>query len=243
MKAVRKHKKASRITLSDVRAPAVVNINGLELSIDGEGNAVIKGSGDITLITDGAVTAQGYAVDTNENGEVKLHPLQEGDELQADPSIHRSHPTECSIGDQLPDGWVIAGISPDTGTVFSVEPEDQGLMGYHTWHAGVEHVETLRSEGHRSKDARLPSRKELNVIYNEIVEAGRNNNAKMNVNDHSPYGKYWSSKSAAARSPDEEEQAWLQYFSDGNRVADVKENECARVRCVRSEPNITLKPR
>ena len=140
-----------------------------------------------------------------------------------------------SIGDTLPDGWVVGGTSPTTGKIFSVEPVAGALDRYQTWHTGEDRAKTLLAEGH--ENARQPDMAELNVLYNDVVRADRNQNAQLNTRGSSPFGIYWSSEAHPAN-PD---IARVQYFGDGCcRGASYKDNAIARVRCVRDEPGLTL---
>jgi|GEM_PF-1540118 len=143
-----------------------------------------------------------------------------------------------NIGDVLPDGWVVGPRSPKTGIVMALEPVSGALDGYKTWHQGEDHAKELREQGHAN--ARQPSadnnNDELNAIYNGVVKAGRNGNAKLNTSGSLPYGRYWSGTS----DPDGRDYARMQYFDDGNRSWDVKDDASARVRCVRDEPGLTL---
>lgn len=143
-----------------------------------------------------------------------------------------------NIGDALPDGWVVGPRSPKTGIVMSLEPVAGALDGYKTWHQGQDHAAELRGQGHAN--ARQPSADgnsdELNAIYNDVVKAGRNGNAKLNTSGSSPFGEYWSSTTH----PVIRASARMQYFGDGDRHWDFKDGACARVRCVRDEPGLTL---
>lgn len=143
-----------------------------------------------------------------------------------------------NIGDVLPDGWVVGPRSPKTGIVMAIEPVSGALNGYKTWHQGEDHAKELREQGHAN--ARQPNadnnNDELNAIYNGVVKAGRNGNAKLNTSGSTPYGHYWS----GTTSPRYRDGARMQYFDDGGRYWDFKANAYARVRCVRDEPGLTL---
>lgn len=143
-----------------------------------------------------------------------------------------------NIGDVLPDGWVVGPRSPKTGIVMAIEPVSGALDGYKTWHQGEDHAKELREQGHAN--ARQPSANnnndELNAIYNEVVKAGRNGNAKLNTSGYYPYGGYWSGKML----PDDRGDAPVQCFGGGGRFWGFKGDAYARVRCVRDEPGLTL---
>jgi len=127
-----------------------------------------------------------------------------------------------NIGDVLPDGWVVGPVSPETGIVMAIEPAENALDGYQTWYAGEDHaVKLLHDQGHAN--ARQPTDTELNTIYNEVVEAGRNDNTEFdNTSDSNLYGAYrsgmyWSSTLAPDLSlPD---LARIRFFNDGGRRA------------------------
>lgn len=142
----------------------------------------------------------------------------------------------CKIGEKLPDGWVVMGISPDTGTVFSAEPSSSALQRHQTWHAGEEHAKQLEKEGH--KNARQPSLRELRTIFEDVVRAGRNTNAQLLVGSRKR-STYWSNAShwegmdfSALRNIDAEgagQESW------------VKQSEAqAYVRCIRDEPSLKI---
>lgn len=143
-----------------------------------------------------------------------------------------------NIGDVLPDGWVVGPRSPKTGIVMAIEPVSGALDGYKTWHQGQVHAAELRDQGHAN--ARQPSadnnNDELNAIYNDVVKAGRNGNAKLNRSGSNRYGIYWSGTTNT--NPGHWDHARVQYF--GWYVWYVKAEACALVRCVRDEPGVTL---
>ena len=219
------HKKVRKkhIDMGGAFGPVSINVNGLEISVDAKGNA--------TIITDGTVTAYGRNIIAHSDN-VTIKPVTEtGSKGALETSMD---PQACNIGDKLPDGWIIMGVSPDTGEVFSAEPEANVLDGYQTWHKGEERAKDLRDAGH--KNARQASKEELSVIYNDVVKAGCNDNAKFNTSGSFPYGIYWSS----TQGRDGPDFAWVQYLDDGHRLWLHKDDACARVRCVRDEPGLKL---
>lgn len=135
------------------------------------------------------------------------------------------------IGQKLPDGWVVMGVSPDTGKVFSAEPAGHALSGHRTWHEGETHANALRQAGH--DDARQPTEKELQVIYNEVAKAKRNTDAQLET-DHESY--YWAS-TPGRKNP---QNAVTQILVDGNRFWVNKGGTYAHVRCVRNEAKLKL---
>lgn len=206
--------------------PVSIGINGLEISVDEQGNA--------TIITNGTITAHGKSIIAHSDN-VKIKPATETSAEEA--SETPLDPKTFNIGDELPDGWVIMGISPDTGEVFSAEPEADALDGYQTWYKGYERAKYLRDAG--NKGARQPSKEELSVIYNDVVKAGRNDNAKFNTSGSFPCGKYWSS-SLVQDHRGIPCFARFQYLGDGSRSWDRKGDTDARVRCIRDEPGLKI---
>ncbi len=143
-----------------------------------------------------------------------------------------------NIGDVLPDGWVVGPCSPKTGIVMALEPVAGALDGYKTWHEGEKHATALCSQGHAN--ARQPcaddDNDELNVIYNEVVKAGRNGNAKLNTSGSDLEDKYWSGTTV----PGNPRHARVRYLDDGFSLANYTDAAHARVRCVRDEPGLKL---
>lgn len=139
-----------------------------------------------------------------------------------------------NIGDVLPDGWVVMGLSKDTGMPFSCEPEEGALDGYQTWYTGEDHAVKLRDAG--NQNARQPTDEELNTIWKDVVKAGRNDNAKLNTDGSRPHGRYWSSTS----DPHDSDFARIQYLGAGPRDCHDKAGWDARVRVVRDEPGLKL---
>lgn len=159
---------------------------------------------------------------------MRLVPVEEQDNTQ---TVTKE---AYNIGDVLPDGWVVMGLSKDTGMPFSCEPEEGALDGYQTWYTGEEHAVKLRDAG--NQNARQPTDKELNTIWEDVVKAGRNDNAKLNTNGSTPYGSYWSS----TPDPRHSDGARVQYLDDGYRNWHYKDHRSARVRVVRDEPGLKL---
>jgi len=182
---------------------------------------------DVTIITGGTVQLKAPATEqTNEKG-----------------VIHTSVDTRAyNIGDVLPDGWIVGPVSPDTGIVMAIEPVAGALDGLHLWHKGRDHAAELRGKGHAN--ARQPTTKELNAIYNDVVKAGRNDHAQFNTRNHCPHGVYWT----CMLHQDHRELRRVQYFSNGRQdwhykdrtQGTIYEKYHARVRCVRDEPGLKI---
>lgn len=130
------------------------------------------------------------------------------------------------IGDILPDGWVIAGVSPETNKVFSIEPPKVALKGLKNWWQGEEHAERLRAKGHNN--ARQPSESELQILYNDRVQ-------KAFPDCYFGF-MYWSSTT----DPDFPHHARVRHFEETARRLEAKIFDKALVCCVRDEPQLRL---
>jgi hypothetical protein len=117
----------------------------------------------------------------------------------------------------MPDGTVYAGISPDTHEHMYATPNDAPLT--YTFDQAKEYATKLGGHGH--KDWRVPTKGELNVIF-------QNRDAIGGFNDSGSYpaGWYWSS------SQDDGYDGWAQRFSDGVQGGDA-EDHVSSLRCVR----------
>jgi hypothetical protein len=94
-----------------------------------------------------------------------LEKSAEGALVAATDGVGRLMPPEkatLEIGDRPRDkeGWIYAGVSPDTGEDMFVAPEDSGIM---TFAEAEKAVEELREQG---IDARIPSQGELSMAFN-----------------------------------------------------------------------------
>jgi len=126
-------------------------------------------------------------------------------------------PAEPQIGDRMPDGTVLAGRSPDTGKPMYAMLQDAPLT--YTFNEATAYAKELVAGGHR--DWRVPTQKELNVLFNNRAAIGG-----FNLTSSNPIAWYWSA------SPFSGLTAWGQRFSDGYQGFDDKGNPLA-VRCVR----------
>jgi hypothetical protein len=107
---------------------------------------------------------------------------------------------EPGPGDKMPDGTIFAGVSPDTGKAMYATPADASLAM--TFNEAREYAAKLDVHGH--KDWHVPTKAELNVLFNNRAAIG-----EFNVTGSYPAGWYWSS------SQDGKWDAWGQRFSDG----------------------------
>ena len=126
-------------------------------------------------------------------------------------------PPEPKLGDKMPDGTVLAGISPDTNRPMYATPADASLTMQ--FNEAQEYAAKLNAHG--QQDWRLPTKAELNVLFNNRAAIGG-----FNVCGSHPAGWYWSA------SPSYEWGAWAQRFSDGYQGNFTKDVHSS-VRCVR----------
>ena len=120
-------------------------------------------------------------------------------------------------GDKMPDGTIYAGISPDTNKPMYATPADASLTM--TFNGAKEYAAKLDAHGHQ--DWRVPTKVELNVLFNNRAAIGG-----FNVSGSDPAGWYWSS------SQDDVWTAWEQRFSDGPQGYSLQDLPSS-VRCVR----------
>ena len=120
-------------------------------------------------------------------------------------------------GDKMPDGTVFAGISPDTNKPMYATPADASLTM--KFNKAQEYAAKLDAHGH--KDWRVPTKAELNVLFNNRAAIGG-----FDISGSDPAGWYWSSSLSFGWS------AWGQRFSDGCQYDYFKVYPSA-VRCVR----------
>jgi hypothetical protein len=126
-------------------------------------------------------------------------------------------PADPKIGDKMLDGTIYAGESPDTGEAMYVTPTDAPLTM--TFNKASEYANLLHAHGHR--DWRLPTRIELDTLFNNRAAIGG-----FNVSGSYPAGWYWSA------TPSLKWSAWCQRFSDGAQGYYGKDYRSS-VRCVR----------
>jgi hypothetical protein len=125
--------------------------------------------------------------------------------------------TEPQIGDRIADGTVYAGSSPDTGKAMYATPGDAKLT--YIFNQAQKYAAKLDAHGHQ--DWRVPTKGELNVLYNNRAAIGGFDESGSNS-----AGWYWSS------SPYDKDFGWAQRFSDGTQI-DTGRNFDSSLRCVR----------
>jgi hypothetical protein len=108
---------------------------------------------------------------------------------------------------RLADDTVYAGISPDTGKAMYATPADAQLTMQ--WKQAMKYAAWLDANGH--KDWRVPTKGELNVLYNNRAAIGG-----FDESGSYPAGWSWSSSQSGDTS------AWAQRFSDGSQDYNFK---------------------
>jgi hypothetical protein len=120
----------------------------------------------------------------------------------------------CPIGDEMPDGAIYAGISPDTGKAIYARPKDESGP-YNFYEAETQ----AKSYGFR-----LPTKDELAVLYQN------RNKGKLkgtfNETGSNPTGLYWTSLANKT-------SAWAQCFSDGQKIFNRLKTKEASLRLIR----------
>jgi hypothetical protein len=130
-----------------------------------------------------------------------------------------------SQGGQVTQGsggnYKVGDTGPGGGTVFYVEGnggfEVSRLLGGYTWADAIKAAKAYRGGG--KDDWYLPSRSELNLLYENLHKSGKLN---MGNND-----EYWSSSEISNN------DAWVQRFSDGAQGGFTK-GDTFSVRAVRA---------
>jgi hypothetical protein len=121
------------------------------------------------------------------------------------------------IGDEMPDGTVYAGLSPDTNKPMYTTPADAPLP--YNFNQAQKYAAKLDAHGHG--DWRVPTRDELNLLFRNRQAIGG-----FGISGSQPAGWYWSSSQV------NNFVAWDQRFSDGTQYNGGKVN-ASSLRCVR----------
>jgi hypothetical protein len=189
--------KAREINLGDDFGDVVINANGAQVTISASGSI----HGFPTPANDS--DAKGKTAP-----EIPLRPTGSGGQ----------------VGDEMPDGTIYAGVSPDTGKPFYTTPRDEKLTVTFRETAGqAMMLSRANALGHH--DWRVPSKGELNTLWENRPKgklAGTFNESGSN-----PGGWYWAS------SQDYGYSAWSQRFSDGSLYNCKLKFVVSSLRCVR----------
>jgi len=122
------------------------------------------------------------------------------------------------IGDKMPDGTVYAGISPDTNKPMYAPPADAPFTC--TFNEARLYAAATPAHGHH--DWRVPTKGELNVLFNNRAAIGG-----FNETGSYPAGWYWSS------SPTSPQRAVGECFRDGRQYDTSHKGNLSSVRLVR----------
>ena len=162
---------------------------------DNFGDVAVKVNGvRVEVRTDGSILA--YT-----SGNVKVCPIANDDGVRLPAS------GKPKIGDKMPDGTIFAGISPDTNKPMYASPDDATLTM--TFNDAQKNAAKLYVHGHQ--DWRLPTKAELNVLFNNRAAIGG-----FDITRSLPAGWYWSA------SPCDTWTAWCQRLSDGALLNNFK---------------------
>src|ERR1017187_4547630 len=118
--------------------------------------------------------------------------------------------TELKMGGAMPDGSIYARTSPDSNKPMNPTPPDAPLA--YTFNQAQKYAEKL--DAHGRKDWRVPTKGELNVLFQNRAAIGGFNETGSN-----PAGWYWSSSQYNLIS------AWGQRFSDGHQDGYIRSEE------------------
>jgi hypothetical protein len=127
-------------------------------------------------------------------------------------------------GDEMPDGTIYAGISPDTGKPMYAAPFDTPLV--YSFNQAQEYDAKLNVEESNptKRTWRVPTKHELNVLYKNRNKG--NLKSTFNKTGSGAGGWYWSSSST------NKHNGWAQRFSDGEQSVNFKYLGSS-LRCVR----------
>jgi hypothetical protein len=163
-----------------------------------------------------AVRGYGVKVEIDPDGNVTVYSHRSVKMLPPEAAANTS--TEAlKIGAKMPDGSVYVGVSPDTGKKMYATPKDGSLTC--TFNEAGEYAAKLEAHGH--KDWRVPSKAELDVLFQHRAAIGG-----FDTTGSDPAGWYWSSSRYDYYS------AWAQRFSDGSQDLNFSNGQSA-LRCVR----------
>ncbi|MCE9508301.1 MAG: ankyrin repeat domain-containing protein [Alphaproteobacteria bacterium] len=131
-----------------------------------------------------------------------------------------SAPARPKVGDKMPDGTVYAGFSPDTQKPIYAAAEDASLTM--TFNQAAEYAAKLEVHGHT--DWRVPTREELNVLYQNKDKGF----LKGTFSEVRGDCWYWSS----TQDSEDSKHAYYQRFDYGQQGSFFKSNRFL-IRCVR----------
>jgi hypothetical protein len=134
------------------------------------------------------------------------------------PGISLSASAEApKVGAAMPDRSIYAGVSPDTGKPIYATPKDAPLTC--TFNESADYASKLDAHGH--KDWRVPTKDELNVLFENRAAIGR-----FDTTGSYPAGWYCSSSRL------NDIRSWRQRFSSGS-PCHFSSDMLGSLRCVR----------
>jgi len=189
--------KAKEIYLGDTFGDVVMTVNGVRVEVH----------------TDGSILAYtNRSVDAYTNGPVQVHPAANDDaKAQAAPQV----------GDEMEDGTIYAGISPDTHKPMYATPKD--APGTYTFNEAAKYATDLDAQGHH--DFHVPSKDELNVLFENRGKGKLK--GTFNETGSDPARWYWSS------SPYGNAGGWALSFYGGLPHNFGRADDIHPLRCVR----------
>jgi hypothetical protein len=138
---------------------------------------------------------------------------------------------DVQVGDEMDDGTIYAGFSPDTGKAMYATPVDAPLT--YTFNEAADYARQLNAQkflGH--DDWRVPSQGELNVLFNHVAVTDRRKQHDTGIRgwvaallvDSSRW--YWSASRSVVFG------VTVQDFNSG-RKGNIPKDGFAHLRCVR----------
>jgi hypothetical protein len=186
------------VSLGDGVGDVAVKVNGATVEVHADGSVAAHTSGEVDVYT---------------NASVRVHPA-ENDSAKAG----TIPPAELKPGDGMEDGTIYAGVSPDTGRPMYTTPVGAPLTM--KWKHALGDAAALNAHGHQ--DWRVPSKGELNVLFNNRAAIGG-----FDESGSYPGGWYWSSTASHG------DAAWGQRFSVAGAQYVAGEGHKSSLRCVR----------
>lgn len=221
------------IQVSFGRDFVIMGTDMVEVSPDGKKVTAYTNDGVETKAATAATPAQGISISADFNTVVlngaTIERAADGHLVISAPGTVVTKPgpangsakakTAPEIGDEMEDGTIYAGISPDTSKPMYATPKD--APGTYTFNQASSYANNLNAHGHH--DFRVPSKGELNVLCQNRDKGSLKGTFNVIGSDA---GWYRSS------SPYRDVSAWEQRFSDGHQDTNHRSHDLS-LRCVR----------
>jgi hypothetical protein len=210
--------KKMALTIEETDDTVIIRKDGIEIDIGPNHSVVVHIDGPVKVqppAQAGGKTALEYA---RENCSPEIIKMLE--QTLANDVSNKVVKAALEVGDQMQDGSIFAGISPDTGKQLFAMLVDAPLT--RTFNGAAQYAKDLNARetlGH--DDWRVPTKAELNVLFNNRAAIGN-----FDISGSSPSGWYWSG------TPFSDFNAYCQRFSDGKQYNVNRINDSS-VRCVR----------